>query len=62
MLYDNYPCLVESNNQQIKEVRSKTQPKTGKQTQVLRESEFGLRIAPSLLSHDRKMKMKMSIN
>ena len=25
MLYDNYLCLVESNKQQMKEVRSKTQ-------------------------------------
>ena len=26
MLDDNYPCLVESKEQQIKEVRSKTEP------------------------------------
>ena len=32
MLHNNHPCLVESNKQQIKEVKSKTQPENLKTT------------------------------
>ena len=52
MLYDDYLCLVESGKQQIKEVRRKFNRKTRKQTQLLGESGFILRIAPTPLSRE----------
>ena len=48
MLHDNYLSLVESNRQQIKEVRSKTH--TRKQRQFLSESKLVLCTAPASLS------------
>ena len=62
MLHDDYLCLVESGKQQIKEVRRKFNRKTWKQWQLLSESGFVLRIAPTQLSRDRRIKMKKSIN
>ena len=55
MIHDYDPCLVESDKQQIKEVRSKTQPETGK---LLSESGFVPRVAPPSLSRDRRIKNK----
>ena len=61
MLHDNYLCSVESDKQQIEEVRSeKLNRKTRKQRQLLSESGFVRRIAPQSLSHDRRIKMKES--
>ena len=58
MLHDNYLCLVESNKQQIEEVRkAKFKRKTWKQGQLLSESEFVLCLAPPSLSRE-KIKMK----
>ena len=62
MLHDDYLCLVESGKQQIKKVRRKFKRKTWKQRQLLSESGFVLRIAPTSLSRDRRIKMKKSIN
>ena len=62
MLHDDYLCLVESGELQIKEVRKIFNRKTWKQRQLLIESGFDLRIAPTPLSRDRKIKMKKSIN
>ena len=62
MLHDDYFCLVESSEQQIKEVRRKFNRKTRKQRQLLSEFGFVLRIAPPPLSRDRRIKMKKSIN
>ena len=61
MLHDDYLCLVESGKQQIKKVRKKFNRKTWKQSQLLSESGFILRIAPLPLSCDKKVKMKKSI-
>ena len=48
ILPDNYLCLVESNKQQIKEIRSKRQ--------LLSESGFVLRLVPPSLSTDRRIR------
>ena len=61
MRHDNYLCLVESGEQQIKDVRRKFNRKTWKQRQLLSESGFILHIAPPPLSRDRRIKMKESI-
>ena len=42
ILYDNYLCWVESNKQQIDEVRSKIQVENSMQEQLLFESRFVL--------------------
>ena len=54
-------ALVESNEQQIKEVGSKTQAETRKQRQLLSESGFVLRVAPPSLFCDRRIEMNKSI-
>ena len=56
MLHDNYLRLVESNKQQIEEVRSKIQG------QLLSVTGFVLCIAPPSLSRDRRIKMKKSMS
>ena len=50
ILSDNYLCLVESNKQQIKEIRSRNQ------RQLLTKSGFVLRLVPSSLSTDRRIR------
>ena len=59
MLHDNYIVrLVESNKQQIKEVKRKTR----NNGQLLSESGLVVCIAPLSLSRDRRIKIKKSIN
>ena len=62
MLHDNYLCLVEFNKQQIKEVRSETQPENS-ETKTTRERVWirptPMNIPPSL-SCDKRIKMKKS--
>ena len=62
MLHDDYLYLVESGKQQIQEVRRKFNWKTWKQMQLPSKSRFVLRVASLLLSRDRRIKMKKSIN
>ena len=60
MLQDNYLCLVESNKQQIEEVKSKTQAENSDTRRLLSESGFVLFIAPLSFSRDRRIKMNKS--
>ena len=60
MLHDDYLCLAEFGKQQIKEVRRKNYRKTWKQRQLLRESGFVLRNAPTPLSRNKRIDMKKS--
>ena len=60
MLFENEFTFVDSGIIWVKEVRRKFNRKTWKQRQLLSESGFVLRIAPSPLSRDRRIKMKKS--
>ena len=48
ILPDNYSCLVESNEQQIKEVKRKIQPKNSETMATREESGYVLRTAPTV--------------
>ena len=63
MLYDNYLSLLGEieTSSQLKQSEAKLQPKTRKQGQLLCESGYVLRIAPTSFSRDRRIKMKKSI-
>ena len=61
MFHDTYLCLVESNKQQIEEVKSKTQAENSER-QLPCESGFVLCIAPPSFSRGRRIKIKKSLN
>ena len=53
---DHFSCLVKSNKQQTKEVRSKAQPENSDQRELQDGFGFVLWIAPLSLSGDRDSK------
>ena len=61
MLHDNYLCLVESNKQQIEEVRSKMEAVNSETRTTPKRVWIRLCAAHSSRSRDRRIKMKKSI-
>ena len=65
MLYDNYLCLVESNKQEIEEVRSKAQLKNSKTRATPKPVWIRPMHRASVVTRDRRIKndeMKFSIS